>query len=63
LRHNRRYAVGACALVAAALPGDAVTMLLETVPLYLLFELGVALATLADRRARRRVVTPQSAAE
>jgi len=40
--------------VAAALPGDAVTMLLETVPLYLLFELGVLLASVADRRARVR---------
>ncbi len=53
LRRNRRYAVGACALVAAVLPGDAITMLLETVPLYLLFEAGVLLATIADRRARR----------
>jgi sec-independent protein translocase protein TatC len=46
LRHNRRYAVGACALVAAVLPGDAITMLLETIPLYLLFEAGVLLAPL-----------------
>ena len=38
LRHNRRYAVLACGLVAAVLPGDAITMLLETLPLYLLFE-------------------------
>ena len=30
LRKNRRYAVGVCALVAAVLPGDAITMLLET---------------------------------
>jgi sec-independent protein translocase protein TatC len=54
LRRNRRYAVAACALVAAVLPGDAVTMLLETVPLYLLFEAGVLLAAIADRRSRRR---------
>jgi len=54
LRRNRRYAVAGCALVAAVLPGDAVTMLLETVPLYLLFEVGVLLASIADRRARRR---------
>jgi sec-independent protein translocase protein TatC len=52
LRHNRRYAVAGCALVAAILPGDAITMLLETVPLYLLFEGGVLLATIAERRAR-----------
>lgn len=54
LRHNRRYAVAACAVIAALLPGDVVTMLLETVPLYLLFEGSVLLATLAERRARRR---------
>jgi sec-independent protein translocase protein TatC len=53
LRHNRRYAIGACAAVAALLPGDVVTMLLETVPLYLLFEVSVLLATLAERRERR----------
>ena len=45
LRKNRRYAIVACGAVAALLPGDAVTLLLETVPLYLLFELGVLLAT------------------
>jgi sec-independent protein translocase protein TatC len=54
LRRNRRYAVAACALVAAVLPGDAVTMLLETVPLYLLFEFSVLVAAIADRRRRRR---------
>ncbi len=54
LRRSRRYAVGACALVAAVLPGDAITMLLETVPLYLLFEVGVLLASIAERRARTR---------
>jgi sec-independent protein translocase protein TatC len=54
LRRNRRYAVAACALVAAVLPGDAITMLLETVPLYLLFETGVLVASIADRRARKQ---------
>ncbi len=54
LRKNRRYAIGACALVAAVLPGDAITMLLETVPLYLLFELSVILASFAERRQRSR---------
>jgi sec-independent protein translocase protein TatC len=44
LAHNRRYAILACAAVAALLPGDAITLLLETVPLYLLFEGGVLLA-------------------
>jgi sec-independent protein translocase protein TatC len=61
LRRNRRYAVAACALVAAVLPGDAITMLLETVPLYLLFEAGVLLASIADRRSRRRAAAGQGA--
>jgi sec-independent protein translocase protein TatC len=52
LRHGRRYAVAACAAVAALLPGDVVTMLLETVPLYVLFEAGVLVAGFAERRAR-----------
>jgi sec-independent protein translocase protein TatC len=54
LRNNRRYAVGACALVAAVLPGDAITMLLETAPLYLLFEVGVLFASFVERRQRAR---------
>jgi len=54
LRRSRRYAIGVCAMVAALLPGDAVTMLLETVPLYLLFELSLLLALISERRAQRR---------
>ncbi|MGH2883480.1 MAG: twin-arginine translocase subunit TatC, partial [Solirubrobacteraceae bacterium] len=54
LRKNRRYAVVACGAVAAFLPGDVITLLLETVPLYLLFELGVLFAGLAERRSRAR---------
>jgi sec-independent protein translocase protein TatC len=57
LRHNRRYAVLACGAVAAFLPGDAITLLLETVPLYLLFELSVLLARVIDRRELRRAAT------
>jgi sec-independent protein translocase protein TatC len=53
LRRNRRYALLACGLVAAFLPGDAITLLLETVPLYLLFELSLLLASVGERRARR----------
>ena len=55
LRHNRRYAIVACGAVAAFLPGDAITLLLETVPLYLLFELSIVIARVVDRRDRRRV--------
>jgi sec-independent protein translocase protein TatC len=54
LRRSRRYAIAACAGVAALLPGDAITMLLETVPLYLLFEFSLIAASIADRRAQRR---------
>ncbi len=50
LRRNRRYALLACGLVAAVLPGDAVTLLLETLPLYLLFELSLIVAAFAERR-------------
>jgi sec-independent protein translocase protein TatC len=54
LRHHRKYALVACAAVAAFLPGDAITLVLETVPLYLLFEFSVLIATLAERRERKR---------
>jgi sec-independent protein translocase protein TatC len=53
LRHNRRYAILACVAIAALLPGDATTMLLETVPLYVLFEASLVLATIAERRRTR----------
>jgi len=60
LRRNRRYAIALCALVAAVLPGDAVTMLLETVPLYLLFEISVLLATILDRRRSQHAAVPEA---
>ena len=47
LRRYRRYAMLVCALVAAFLPGDVITMILETVPLYLLYELSILVATIA----------------
>ena len=56
LRRKRRYAIVACGLVAAVLPGSAVTMLLETVPLYLLFEASVMLAAISERRRRTTTV-------
>jgi sec-independent protein translocase protein TatC len=46
LRRNRRYALLACAVIAAFLPGDAITLVLETVPLYLLYEVSILLAAL-----------------
>jgi sec-independent protein translocase protein TatC len=53
LRHNRRYALLACGIVAAFLPGDAITLVLETVPLYLLFEMSLMIAAIGERRAHR----------
>ncbi|MGH2832532.1 MAG: twin-arginine translocase subunit TatC [Solirubrobacteraceae bacterium] len=54
LRKNRRYALLACAAVAAFLPGDAITLILETVPLYVLYEVSILLAVLVERRMRKR---------
>ena len=54
LRHNRRYAVLACAAMAAFLPGDAVTLVLETVPLYILYELSILVASIVARRDAKR---------
>ncbi len=53
LRKNRRYALLACASVAAFLPGDVITLVLETVPLYVLYEASILLA---------RFVTPAAEA-
>jgi sec-independent protein translocase protein TatC len=53
LRRSRRYAVVACAAIAAFLPGDVITLLLETVPLYLLYEASILLAAITGWRRRR----------
>ena len=63
LRRNRRYAVLACCSVAAVLPGDAITMLLEVLPLYFLFEASVLIAALAERRALARDRVASAGAE
>ncbi len=54
LRKNRSYAIVACAVVAAFLPGDAVTLVLETVPLYVLYEASILLASVFERRDAAR---------
>ena len=55
LRRSRRYAILVIAVVAMLLPGqDPVTMLSLMVPLYVLFEGSILLASLLDRRAARR---------
>ena len=53
LRHHRRYAIVIAALVAAILPGDAITMTLETVPIVVLYEVGILVTALLDRRDAR----------
>lgn len=50
LRRNRRYAILGCAIVAALLPTiDPVTMILETIPLVVLYELSILLASALGR--------------
>jgi sec-independent protein translocase protein TatC len=50
LTQNRRYAYLIIAIVAAALPGvDPITMLIEMVPLLVLFELSILLARVLGR--------------
>ncbi len=63
LRKNRRYAIVACAAIAALLPGDAITLLLETVPLYVLFEASILLAAFAARAEARKRAAEAAGAE
>jgi sec-independent protein translocase protein TatC len=54
LRQWRRYAIVICAIVAAALPGvDPVSMILEMIPLVVLYEGSILLAALSERRHPR----------
>lgn len=63
LRHGRRYAIVACAAIAAFLPGDAITLILETVPLYVLYEASILVASFVARRdATRRAAQAAAAA-
>jgi sec-independent protein translocase protein TatC len=56
LRRHRRQAIVVIAVVAMALPGtDPVTMLLEMVPLLLLYELSIVLAAVFARPTTGRV--------
>jgi sec-independent protein translocase protein TatC len=60
LSQNRRYAYLVISIVAAALPGvDPVSMLIEMVPLLVLYELSILLARAFDRpRQSGGVATP-----
>jgi sec-independent protein translocase protein TatC len=56
LRRHRRHAVVVIAVIAMLLPGtDPVTMLFSMVPLMLLYELSIVLATVFGRSAGERV--------
>src|SRR5438067_9560356 len=51
LRHNRRIGYFAIACLGVALPGvDPITTVIETVPLWLLYELSIRLSGLVDRK-------------
>lgn len=55
LRKYRRHAIAVMAVLAAAVtPADVFSMLLMLVPLYVLFEASVAVASIIDRRRRGR---------
>jgi sec-independent protein translocase protein TatC len=55
LRRNRRYAIVVIAILAMLLPGaDPVTMLIEMVPLLVLYELSILLAAWLERLSARR---------
>lgn len=52
LRQNRRYALAGCAVIAAVItPADAISMLVMLIPLYALYELGIALLAIAPAGA------------
>jgi sec-independent protein translocase protein TatC len=52
---NRRYAYLAIAILAAALPGvDPISMIIEMVPLLVLFELSILIAKVLGRPGERR---------
>jgi sec-independent protein translocase protein TatC len=56
LRRHRRHAIVVIAVIAMLLPGtDPVTMLLSMVPLLVLYELSIVLATVFGRPASGRV--------
>jgi sec-independent protein translocase protein TatC len=64
LAANRRYAYLAIAVLAAALPGvDPISMLIEMVPLLVLYELSILLARLFDRLAARETLAKPSTQE
>jgi sec-independent protein translocase protein TatC len=64
LTSNRRYAYLIISIIAAALPGvDPVSMIIEMVPLLVLFELSILLAKVFDRRRESGGVAEPSTQE
>lgn len=64
LSENRRYAYLVIAILAAALPGvDPITMLIEMVPLLVLYELSILLARVLGRPGRSGGVAQPSPQE
>ncbi len=62
LRKHRRYAILVIAIVAMLLPGgDPVTMLLMMLPILVLYEGSILLASLLDRRAARARAAEEAA--
>ncbi|TMK38644.1 MAG: twin-arginine translocase subunit TatC [Actinobacteria bacterium] len=57
LRANRRYAIVLAAVVAAIAPGDLITMILEMLPILVLYELSILVASVIVRRAERAHAT------
>lgn len=61
LRQLRRYAFLICATIAALLPGEAITMVIETIPLYALYEASILAARLAERRRAAAITAAEAA--
>jgi len=63
LRHYRRYAIVATAVLAMVLPGtDPVSMIIEFVILYALFEISLLGASLMDRGKEKALLAEAAAA-
>jgi len=62
LRSNRRLGYFIVAVIGVLLPGiDPVTTAVETIPLWILYELSIWLSVFVERRARSRELAPSEA--
>jgi sec-independent protein translocase protein TatC len=63
LRSNRRLGYFIVAIIGVLLPGiDPVTTAVETIPLWILYELSIWLSVFVERRARSSALEPSEAA-